>query len=339
MASSTPPQTIIEALEDYIFQVGNARSRGTVKTYRQGLKHFITALSENNVEPDQANPNVLSDTAYFLRFIEHLQAANLVASTQKLYLSAVMGFYRYLDAYELAQVNLSRLQNISKQRIGQPGYRLPQFPKEEIEGVIAYAQSLYTQAVDNEHQRLANLRDRAFVLTLADTGLRVHEACGLRRGDIDWNEGRAIVTGKGDKQAVIRFSERALSAQKDYLNARQKLDGQAGRQLTALPLFARHDKKAGRNKVKPISTETGRNIIKGRVREALGEEAVGTITPHSFRHYFVTTVLRATGGDIHTAQKLARHSNIGVTERYAHLSDDKLDRTYHDVFNQELGNI
>jgi integrase len=104
--------------------------------------------------------------------------------------------------------------------------------------------------------------------------------------------------------------------------------------LSVLPLFTRHDKKAGKNKVKPISTETGRNIIKGRVREGLGEAAVGTITPHSFRHYFVTTVLRATGGDIHTAQRLALHSNISVTERYAHLSDDELDRTYHKVFNE-----
>jgi site-specific recombinase XerD len=335
MISPTSPQTITEALKDYIFQVSNIRSQGTVKTYQQGLKHFTTALSNNKVDPDQVSPDVLSDPVCFLRFIEHLQTANLVASTQKLYLSAVMGFYRYLDAYELAQINISRLQNISKQRVGQPGYRLPQFPKEEIEKVIAYAQSLYTQPAKNERQRWANLRDRAFILTLADTGLRVHEACVLRRGDIDWNEGRAIVTGKGDKQAVIRFSERALAAQKDYLNARQKLDSLAGRQLSALPLFARHDKKVGRNKVKPISTETGRNIIKGRVRETLGAEAVGTITPHSFRHYFVTTILRATGGDIHAAQKLARHSNIVVTERYAHLSDDELDHTYHDVFNQE----
>lgn len=336
MTSPTSPPTITAALEDYIFQVGNIRSQGTVKTYQQGLKHFTTALSNHQIDPDQASPDVLSDAVYFLRFIEHLQTAQLVASTQKLYLSAVMGFYRYLDAYELAPINLSRLQNIAKQRVSQPGYRLPQFPKEEIEVVIGYAQSLRDIPTgENDRQRWINLRDRAFILTLADTGLRVHETCNLRRGDIDWNEGRAIVTGKGDKQAVIRFSERALAAQKDYLNARQKLDGLAGRKLTALPLFARHDKKAGNNKVKPISTETGRNIIKGRVREALGEAAVGTITPHSFRHYFVTTVLRATGGDIHAAQKLARHSNIGVTERYAHLSDDELDRTYHDVFNQE----
>ena len=86
--------------------------------------------------------------------------------------------------------------------------------------------------------------------------------------------------------------------------------------------------------MKPISTETGRHIIKRRVREALGTAPVH-ITPHTFRHYFVTTILRATGGDIHTAQKLARHSSISVTERYAHLSDEELDRTYHEVFNQE----
>jgi hypothetical protein len=64
-------------------------------------------------------------------------------------------------------------------------------------------------------------------------------------------------------------------------------------------LFARHDKKAGKDKVKPISTETGSNIIKGRAQEALGEAAVGTITPHSYRPHFVTTVLWAIGGNIY----------------------------------------
>ena len=229
------PETISEALADYLFQVSNTRSQTTVKTYQQGLKHFTTALQDNEVDPDQASPSILGDTLYFLRFIEHLQTADLVASTQKLYLSAGIGFYRYLDAYELAQINFSRLLNIAKQRIGPPGYRLPQFPREEIEQVLTYALAFNTLPTENERQRLANLRDRAFIITLADSGLRVHEACGLRRGDIDWNEGRALVTGKGDKQAVIRFSERTLAAQKDYLQARQTLDGQAGRQLTALP--------------------------------------------------------------------------------------------------------
>jgi integrase len=158
----------------------------------------------------------------------------------------------------------------------------------------------------------------------------VHEACNLRRGDIDWNEGRAVIIGKGNKQAVVRFSTRSLQALRDYLNARAALDGGSGRALPSLPLFARHDKGAGK-KIKPITTSTGRNIVSERVRQALGEEASGRITPHSFRHYFVTTVLRASG-NLKLAQELARHANIQVTQRYAHLSNDELDQGYHNIF-------
>jgi len=108
------------------------------------------------------------------------------------------------------------------------------------------------------------------------------------------------------------------------------LDGNTGKPLGVLPLFARHDKGAG-SKIKPITTTTGRNIVDDYVREILGDEAIGTITPHSFRHYFVTRVLTATG-NLKLAQNLARHQNIAVTQRYAHLSDDELDKGYWEVF-------
>ena len=176
------------------------------------------------------------------------------------------------------------------------------------------------------------LRDRAFLITLADTGLRVHEACNLRRGDVDWHEGHAIIIGKGNQEAMVRFSERALRVLRSYLNARSTFDGGSGRPLSSLPLFARHDRGAGK-RILPISTTTGRAIIHARVEQALGPDAVGSITPHSFRHYFVTTVLRASGGNLKLAQELARHKNIAVTQRYAHLSDDELDRSYHEIFN------
>jgi integrase len=164
--------------------------------------------------------------------------------------------------------------------------------------------------------------------------LRVHEACNLQRGDIDWNEGKALIIGKGDRQAVVRFSNRSLGALKDYLAARAALDGGSGRPLASLPLFARHDPGAGK-KVKPITTTTGRNIISQRVKEALGEQFMEKITPHSFRHYFVTTVLRASGGNLKVAQELARHRNIAVTQRYAHLSDDDLDQAYFEMFDEK----
>jgi integrase len=162
----------------------------------------------------------------------------------------------------------------------------------------------------------------------------VHEAVGLRRGDVDWNEGRAILIGKGDREAVVRFSSRTLRYLKAYLDRRAALDGASGRPLSALPLFARHDKGAGK-RVLLISTSTARSIVHNRALEALGDHQSAAITPHSFRHYFVTTVLRGSGGNLKLAQELARHQSIAVTQRYAHLSDNELDRGYHEIFEED----
>ena len=94
--------------------------------------------------------------------------------------------------------------------------------------MITYCENLKSDELDD-------LRDRAFVLTLVDTGLRISEACALRRGDIDWNEGRAVIIGKGDKQAVVLFSDRCMRAIKEYLVTRAKLDGQTGKPLIPCP--------------------------------------------------------------------------------------------------------
>jgi len=242
----------------------------------------------------------------------------------------VSGFYEFLAAESWAPVNLPRVKLLIRQRARRVGQRLPQFPRNEMDAVLNYAMNLTTSS-EAEPESLRALRDRAFLITLADTGLRVHEACNLRRGDIDWNEGKAIIIGKGDQQAVVRFSNRALGALRDYLNFRGMLDGASGKPLASLPLFARHDKGAGK-KIKPITATTGRNIVAQRVKEALGPEANGTITPHSFRHYFVTAALIGSGGNLKLAQELARHKNIAVTQRYAHLSDEELDAGYFEIF-------
>ncbi len=325
-----PEKTSISgAIAGYLDTVKLARSENTAKTYANAMQFFTQVLDVRNISPDETPIDELNEDALTWT----ITALKVYApTTERLYLAALTGFYTYLDADRLAEVNMSRVKQIIKLRARKPGQRLPQFPREDIEAVIKTVDGYAQFVSEDEKQRLRALRDRAFIITLADTGLRVHEICELRRGDVDWNEGRAIIIGKGDKQAVIRFSSRSMRSLKDYLSARQKLDGAQSRPLPSLPLFARHDRGAGK-KVKPISTATGRNIIKDRVRQILGEDAVGKITPHSFRHYFVTTVLRATG-NLKMAQKLARHSNIAVTQRYAHLSDDELDRGYYEIFDK-----
>lgn len=331
MNKNTSQLSIASTCAAYIDSVTLARSANTARSYKNALQSFLALLSDHDLPVEETPAHSLPEDAiaWFATALKSYTPA-----TEQLYLTAAVGFYEYLAAERLAEPNLPRLRLLVRQRGRRSGQRLPQFPREQIETVLEYALKLSAAPVGNDVDHLRNLRDRAFLITLADTGLRVHEACGLRRGDIDWNEGRAIIIGKGDQQAVVRFSRRSMSALQDYLGVRGKLDGVSGRPLPSLPLFARHDRGAGK-KVKPITTATGRNIVAQRVIEAVGDEAAGAITPHSFRHYFVTTVLRGSGGNLKLAQELARHRNIAVTQRYAHLSDNELDQGYWDIFEQD----
>jgi len=324
-----PDLTISDAISAYLDSLRLARSGHTARTYGNALAIFSRVLKEYWIDP-QTSPTVNLTEDAIAWLADYLK--NYSPATERLYLTAVANFYEYAAAERLAAINLPRLRLLIHQRARRPGLRLPQFPADDIMRVLAFVANPLIMSIQDERERLRALRDRAFLLTLADTGLRVHEACALRRGDIDWNEGRAVIIGKGDKQAVVRFSSRALRALREYLATRASLDGASGRPLPSLPLFARHDKGAGK-KIKPVTTTTGRNIVTERVRQALGEEAEGRITPHSFRHYFVTTVLRASG-NLKLAQELARHASIAVTQRYAHLSDDELDKGYYEIFEQ-----
>jgi hypothetical protein len=74
--------------------------------------------------------------------------------------------------------------------------------------------------------------------------------------------------GKAKGEAARLFGERAKRKGKWAEWVRAELDGSSGKQLTSLPLFARHDRATG-NKIRPITPTTGRNLVAERVKQAL----------------------------------------------------------------------
>ena len=324
-------RTVWEAVQAYLGEVARSRSPLTHRTYSQAMARFLETLTERDLPPATTDISAISPE-WMAWFIESLRG--YAVATERLYLTALSGFYEYIAAEGWAPVNLATVRQLRRRRSRREATRLPPFPREEIERVLQAVQQAASAPTGDPQENLRILRDRALLYTLADTGLRVSEACGLTRGHLDWQEARAIVLGKGGQEAVVRFSERSLRYLRAYLEARAELDGAQGRPLSSLPLFARHDKGAGK-RVLPLSPRSAEKIVERWVVAALGPGARGTITPHTFRHYFVTVVLRASGGNIRLAQELARHRSITTTQRYTHLSDDELDRGYHRIFNEE----
>ena len=177
--------TIREAITNYLETVRLARSQHTARTYSNALNVFQQVLKKHKLDSETSPIDSLKEDAiaWFVTALKDYSPA-----TEQVYLQSVTSFYTFLAAERLSDINLPRLGLIVKQRARRPGIRLPQFPANDIERVLSFISDAGSLTANDEVERLRATRDRAFLLTLADTGLRVHEACKLRRGDIDWNE-------------------------------------------------------------------------------------------------------------------------------------------------------
>jgi len=346
----TSDLSISRAVKVYLAHLqATSPSANTRATYQDVLDILLETLQRHDIDPDvtlitslpeQAIAWVLEQPQRGRQMDAHGHPISSQDTTEKPYspasqrliVSVLRQFYKFLVAYEYGEFNLAQVQALSQ--TGRARRSLPQFDAQEIERVLQNAMGLAQVPSEDERERLVNLRDRALIVTLADSGLRIHEACALRRGEIDWLEHRAVIHGKGNQQAVIRFSPRSFQALKDYLAARAALDLQTAHQekkrVEELSLFARHDRGSGRL-TRRLSTTGARKAIIGRVAQALEGQAVSHITPHTFRHYFVTMVLRGSG-NLRLAQILARHREISTTQLYAHLSDSEVDERYWELF-------
>ena len=99
-------RSISQAAAAYIDSIHLARSESTARTYRNALNAFVQSLEDKQLPPDETSIDQISEDA-IIWFATDLKG--YAPATERLYLTAVTGFYEYLAAEQLAEINLPRL--------------------------------------------------------------------------------------------------------------------------------------------------------------------------------------------------------------------------------------
>jgi integrase/recombinase XerC len=145
----------------------------------------------------------------------------------------------------------------------------------------------------------------------------VSELVSLNMSSIDFEERLVRVIGKGDKERVVPIGRKAVNALREYLEAARHLRKKRMGAASDAPLFVNF--RGGGLSARSI----GRIVKKYATESGLPAE----ISPHAMRHSFATHLLDG-GADLRSVQELLGHESLSTTQKYTHVSLDRLMEVY-----------
>jgi len=266
-------------------------SHHTIRNYLSDLDHY-----NNYLHAQELNINV--DQLAIRRYLALLQKNNAKSSTGRK-LAAIKCFYRYLAREKLIDSN--PFEGIATPKAEK---RLPKFfSVDDIFRLMDAPRS----------DKLLVLRDKAILELLYSSGLRAEELAQLDICDVDMTEGMIKVIGKGNKERRVPVGGKALEAINNYYESKIA----SGQETKEGALFLNY-------RGERLTTRSIARIVKKYLLKA-GIPGIGS--PHTLRHSFATHLLDA-GADLRGIQELLGHSSLSTTQKYTHITTDKLMEVY-----------
>lgn len=281
-------------------------STNTCRAYRHDMKEFVSIISSDQpsgskIEKDSGAFRVDKVDNLTIRGYLGVLHRNNKKTTIARKLSAVRSFFRYLVKYGYITDSPADSILTPKQEKTIPAYLT-------VDDMFRLLDSI-------KDDTLPGLRNRAIFETIYSCGIRVSELAGLNLYDVDAASHVIRVLGKGNKQRIVPIGKKAIGAIKNYRN---KLDAESGVHSDKNgPLFL--NKYNGR-----LTTRSIARILDKLVRECGMQTPV---SPHGLRHSFATHMLDA-GADLRVVQELLGHKSLSTTQKYTHVSIDRLMETY-----------
>lgn len=270
-------------------------SKKTIISYEKDLELFNKYLKENNIkEIKNIEYNVIR------KYLSYLHDNKYESTSVSRKISALRSFFKYNIKEKVITNNpMTLISNPKKEK------KLPKYLNyEEIEKLLNSIE------IDTKE----GIQERLIIELLYSTGIRVSELVNIKIKDIKIKENQINILGKGNKERIVLFGEKAKEIIKIYLNAyKDEFIGNISNQYL---LINKKGKQLTTNKIELI------------VKDVLKKSALKlNIAPHTLRHTFATHMLDS-GADLKSVQELLGHENLKTTAIYTHISNERLKHIY-----------
>ncbi len=282
---------VIDEYLDYLKYNKNYSDK-TILNYKLDLEDYFKLLDLEGIKYKDVTYDIL------MNLFKHYEDKNLVNKSVRRHISAIKGFYKYLNLEGKIEDNPFNLVSLPRS-----AKKLPRY--------LSYNELL--EIFHNlEIKDSYDLRDRLILELLYATGVRVSELTDIKISDIDYNNQSIRIIGKGEKERIVYYNDVVKDLLKDYLKVYKELN-KKGEEYLILNYHGEHLTTAG---VSYIINEVIKKISFKK-----------HITPHMLRHSLATHLLN-NGCDLLTVQELLGHSSISTTGIYTHVTLDEVKKVY-----------
>jgi integrase/recombinase XerD len=284
----------IEAFLAYL-QAERSLSPNTISAYRNDLLQFAGYLqseAERQGGKDFAMSTIDRDqiSAYFL----HLRDRGYSAASIARKTAAMRSFFQYLRRQ--GEVLVDPTQGIGSPEVKKP---LPRTVEDDqVQALLRFCEARDTPE---------GVRDHAMLRLLSATGMRVGELVLVDVDDVDFENRRVRVVGRGNRERFLPLDQLTLDSIKTYLETARSFLTRNGSEQTALVVNQRGMR---------LTRQGFWLIMKGLVKEA-GLPAI--MTPHMLRHSFATHHI-GEGTGLEELRQLLGHASIATTQIYIQLA-------------------
>lgn len=296
-----PINTDLQHFFDYL-QSERRYSEHTVSAYRRDLQHLFNCLNLKFTQAIQWDEIKQQDIR---SCVATLHRRGLSGKSLQRWLSSVRCLFNYLCKMQRTMDN--------------PAIDIPA-PKSEKRLPATLNVDEITQLLNDNQESshadkrsdLISARDHAISELMYSCGLRLSELTGLNKHDLNWNDQQITVTGKGQKQRLLPFGNKAKEALNLWLFFRNTIVKDDEVALFVSLRGNRLSNSSIQKRLKLLALRKGVNC---------------NVYPHMLRHSFASHLLESSK-DIRVVQELLGHANLSTTQIYTHLDFQHLAGVY-----------